>query len=57
MTKTLIENSGKPYTPEEIKEIKNLAKTKTPLIEISKKLGRSGGSIKNIALKHGINLK
>ena len=57
MTKNHIENSGKPYTTEEIKELKVLAKAKTPIKDICFKLGRSGGSIKNIAEKNNISLK
>lgn len=57
MTKNHIENSGKPYTAEEIKELKALVKAKTPMKDICFKLGRSGGSIKNIAEKNGISLK
>lgn len=57
MTKNHIENSGKPYTADEIKELKALAKLKTPMKEICLKLGRSSGSIKNIAEKNSINLK
>ncbi len=57
MTKNSIPNTGKPYTPEEIKELKALAKAKTPMKDICLKLGRSGGSIKNIAEKNNISLK
>jgi len=57
MTKTPIQNSGKPYTADEIKELKALVKAKTPMKDICFKLGRSGGSIKNIAEKNSINLK
>ena len=57
MTKNHIENSGKPYTSEEIKQLKALAKAKTPMKEICLKLGRSGGSVKNIAEKNNISLK
>lgn len=57
MTKNHIENSGKPYTAEEIKELKALAKAKTPMKDICFKLGRSSGSIKNIAEKNNISLK
>ncbi len=53
----MIPNTGKPYTPDEIKELKALAKAKTPLKDIALKLGRSTGSVKNIAEKHGIHLK
>lgn len=57
MSKTTIPNTGKPYTSDEIKELKALVKSKTPMKDICLALGRSGGSIKNIAEKHGINLK
>ncbi len=57
MTKNHIENSGKPYTAEEIKQLKALVKAKTPMKDICFTLGRSGGSIKNIAEKNGIILK
>jgi hypothetical protein len=57
MTKNHIENSGKPYTKEEIAQLKALAKVKTPMKDICLALGRSGGSIKNIAEKNGIHLK
>ena len=57
MTKNHIENSGKPYTADEIKQLKALAKAKTPMKDISFQLGRSSGSIKNIADKNKISLK
>ena len=57
MTKNHIENSGKPYTKEEIVQLKALAKLKTPMKDICLALGRSSGSIKNIAEKNGIHLK
>lgn len=57
MTKTPILNSGKLYTKEEIAQLKSLAKVKTPMKDICLALGRSGGSIKNIAEKNGISLK
>ncbi len=57
MSKNHIENSGKPYTKEEIAKLKVLTKTKTPMKDICLALGRSGGSIKNIAEKNGISLK
>lgn len=57
MTKNHIENSGKPYTPDEIKQLKALAKAKTPMKDICFALGRSSGSIKNIAKKNNISLK
>ena len=53
----MITNSGKPYTADEIKQLKALAKAKTPLKDIAAALGRSGGSVKNIAMKHEITLK
>lgn len=57
MQKNTIPNTGKPYTPEEIQQLKALAKAKTPMKEICLKLGRSGGSIKNIAEKNKISLR
>jgi len=57
MTKNHIENSGKPYTADEIKQLKALAKAKTPMKDICFQLGRSSGSIKNIADKNKISLK
>jgi hypothetical protein len=57
MTKNHIENSGKPYTADEIKQLKALVKLKTPMKDICLALGRSSGSIKNIAEKNKISLK
>lgn len=56
MIKNSIENSGKPYTIDEIKKLKTLAKAKTPMKDICIQLSRSSGSIKNIAKKNDINL-
>ncbi len=57
MTKNHIENSGKPYTEDEIKLLKALAKAKASMKDICFQLGRSSGSIKNIAKKNNISLK
>jgi hypothetical protein len=57
MIKKYIRNTGKPYQPVEIKQIKELTKSNTPTRVIGLKLGRSEGGIRNIASKNGISLK
>lgn len=50
-------NSGKPWTPVEVKSMKALAKENTPTRIIGLKLGRSPGAIYNKASEHSISLK
>ena len=56
MVKNYIRNTGKPYTPVEIKQIKELAKANTPTRVIGFKVGRTEDAIRNIASKNGISL-
>lgn len=50
-------NSGKPWTPNDVKELKNLAKGNTPTRVIGLKLGRTPGAVQNKASEEGISLK
>jgi hypothetical protein len=50
-------NSGKVWTPQEIKELKNLAKKNTPTRVIGIKLGRSEEAVYSKASEEDISLK
>lgn len=50
-------NSGKVWTPQEIKELKDLAKKNTPTRVIGIKLERSEGAINAKASEEDISLK
>lgn len=50
-------NTGKSWTPEEVKELRNLAKENTPTRVIGLKLGRTENSIRSKAQSEGISLK
>ncbi len=50
-------NSGKPWSPAEVKQVKALAKENTPTRVIGLKLGRTEGAIQNKASQEGISLK
>lgn len=50
-------NSGKPWTPAEIKELKSLAKENTPARVMGLKLGRTPGAVQTKASVEGISLK
>jgi hypothetical protein len=50
-------NSGKPWKPAEVKELKQLAKQNTPTRVISLKLGRTPGAVQQKAGQEDISLK
>lgn len=50
-------NSGKPWQPTEIKQLKNLAKGNTPTRVIGLELGRTPGAVQSKASEEGISLK
>jgi len=50
-------NKGKHWTPEEVKELKKLAKENTPTRVISLKLGRPEGGVRAKASEEDISLK
>jgi hypothetical protein len=50
-------NSGKPWTPVEVKSMKAMAKENTPTRVIGLKLGRSPGAVYNKASEEGVSLK
>lgn len=49
-------NSGKPWTPSEVKELKELAKGNTPTRIISLKLGRTEDAVYKKANDNNISL-
>lgn len=50
-------NSGKPWTPSEVSELRELAKDNTPTRVIGLKLGRTPGAVSNKASENNISLK
>lgn len=50
-------NHGNPWTKEDIKELKDLAKKNTPTRVIGLKMGRTESSIESKASDEGISLK
>jgi hypothetical protein len=50
-------NSGKPWTPEDVKHLKELARGNTPTGVMSIKLGRTEDAIYTQASKQKISLK
>lgn len=50
-------NSGNPWTPKEVSDLRKLAKGNTPTGVISLKLGRTKGAIYNKASEKDISLK
>jgi hypothetical protein len=49
-------NTGKPWTPQEVRELKQLAKENTPTRVIGLKLGRTPRAIQSKASEAGISL-
>jgi hypothetical protein len=49
-------NTGKPWTPADVKQVKQLAKENTPTRVIGLKLGRTEGAVYNKASQEGISL-
>lgn len=50
-------NSGKPWTRQEVQQLRILAKQNTPTRVIGLELGRTEGAIRNRASEEGISLK
>lgn len=50
-------NAGKPWTPSEVKELRQLARENTPTRVIGLKLGRPEGGVRAKASEEGISLK
>ncbi len=50
-------NTGKPWTPSDVKELKQLAKQNTPTRVIGLKLGRTAGAVQQKASQEDISLK
>ena len=57
MTKKTPSNSGKPWTPEAVQQLQDLADKNTPTRIIALKTGRSPEAIYQEASKEGISLK
>ncbi len=53
----LPKNSGKPWTADDVKELKALAKGNTPTRVIGLKMGRSEGAIQSRAFQEDVSLK
>jgi hypothetical protein len=51
------ENAGKKWTPQEVKQLKQLAKENTPTRVIGLKLGRPEGGIRAKASENKVSLK
>lgn len=51
------ENNGKRWTPEEVKQLKDLANKNTPTRVIGLKIGRSESAIQSKASSENISLK
>jgi len=50
-------NTGKPWTPAEVKQVRELAKQNTPTPVIGLKLGRTPAAVQNKASEKNISLK
>ena len=50
-------NSGKQWTGENVKQLKQLAKQNTPTRVIGLKLGRTAGAVQSKASQEGVSLK
>lgn len=50
-------NSGKPWTPPEVKQLQNLADHNTPTRVIGLKLGRTEAAVRSRATAEDISLK
>lgn len=50
-------NSGKPWTPAQIKQLRKLAQGNTPTRVIGLKLGRTAAAVQKKASEKGISLK
>jgi hypothetical protein len=50
-------NSGKDWTSQEVKQLRQMAQQNTPTRVAGLKLGRSEGAVRNKASEEGISLK
>ncbi len=50
-------NSGNPWTSQDVKQLKDLAKNNTPTGIIGLKMGRTEAAVSNKASQEGISLK
>jgi hypothetical protein len=50
-------NSGKPITPQDVRQVRQLASENTPTRVIGLKVGRTPAAVQKIASEHGISLK
>jgi hypothetical protein len=50
-------NTGKPWTPQDIKQLKDLAKGNTPTRVIGFKIGRTPAAVQAKAHQEGVSLK
>lgn len=50
-------NSGKPWTPQDLSQMKNLAGENTPTRVIGLKLGRTPAAVASKASEQGVTLK
>lgn len=50
-------NSGKGWTPGDVRQLKQLAKGNTPTRVIGLKMGRSPGAVQSKASEKGVSLK
>ncbi|MDQ3745019.1 MAG: hypothetical protein M3444_11610 [Acidobacteriota bacterium] len=50
-------NTGKPWTNDDVKQLKELAKENTPTRVIGLKLGRTENSVRSKAQAEGVSLK
>lgn len=50
-------NTGKPWTPNDVKALKNLAEGNTPTGVIGLKLGRTENAVRSKASETGVSLK
>lgn len=55
MTKST-RNTGKPWTPDDVRELRNLAQGNTPTRVIGLKLGRTPGAVYQRASQEGISV-
>jgi hypothetical protein len=57
MTTKSTRNTGKTWTPADVKELRQLAKENTPTRVIGLKLGRTEDAVRTKAAEEGISLK
>ena len=50
-------NTGKPWTPSDSKQLRELARENTPTRVIGLKLGRTENAVRNQASEKGVSLK